>query len=277
MDVGIGLPNAVPGTEGEQLVEWAKRAESAGFSSLGTIDRVAYPNYEPMVALGAAAAVTDRIGLVTSILLAPLRHSAAVLAKQAASLNALSGGRLMLGLAPGGRHDDYTAADESFEERGARFDEMLPELREIWQDDTVGPPGEPRLIVGGSVDAAYRRAAEHGEGWIMGGGTPDMLEEGRAKLEDAWSAAGRDGRPRVMALAYYSLGDEAEKAAEGYLLDYYAFLGEHAQGVAASAAKDPDTVKGYLEAFEAAGCDELLLFPCSPDPEQVDLLADAAL
>jgi len=277
MDVGIGLPNAVPSTEGDQLVDWARRADVAGFSSLGTIDRIAYPNYEPLVSLAAAAAVTERIGLATSILIAPTRHSAAVLAKQAASVNALSGGRLTLGVAPGGREDDYAAAGEPFERRGARFEEMLGELRETWDGDEVGPPGQPRLILGGSVDAAYRRAAEHGAGWIMGGGTPEMLEEGRAKLEQAWSSAGREGRPRCMALAYYALGEDAEQAAEAYLTDYYAWMGDYAGQIAASAAKDPDTVKGYLDGFEAAGCDELILFPCSPDPEQVELLAEATL
>src|SRR3954447_26165195 len=106
MEIGIGLPNAVAGTDGRALVEWARRAEDAGFSSLGTIDRIAYPNYESLIALAAAAAVTERIGLVTSILLAPLR-SAALLAKQAASIDNISGGRLTLGLAVGGRADDY--------------------------------------------------------------------------------------------------------------------------------------------------------------------------
>ena len=76
MDVGIGLPNAVPGTSGAQLVEWARRADGRGFSSLGTIDRVVYDNYEPLTALAAAAAVTERIGLCTSVLLGPLRDNA---------------------------------------------------------------------------------------------------------------------------------------------------------------------------------------------------------
>lgn len=94
MDVGVGLPNAVPGTSGAQLTEWARRADSRGFSSLGTIDRVVYENYEPLAALAAAAAVTERIGLCTSVLLGPLRVNPAALAKQALSVHALSGGRL---------------------------------------------------------------------------------------------------------------------------------------------------------------------------------------
>ena len=69
MDIGIGLPNTVPGTEGRRLVDWAKNAEEAGFSTLGTIGRLVYPNYEELIALAAAAAVTSRIRLTTSVLL----------------------------------------------------------------------------------------------------------------------------------------------------------------------------------------------------------------
>src|SRR6478735_10899424 len=107
MKVAIGLPNAVPGTSGEQLTEWARRAEELGFSSLGTIDRVAYPNLEPLVSLAAAAAVTERIGLATTVLLGPLRVNPVALAKQVASVHKLSDGRMTLGIGLGGRDDDY--------------------------------------------------------------------------------------------------------------------------------------------------------------------------
>src|SRR5918911_4889616 len=123
MDVGIGLPATIPGVQREQLIEWARRAEAREFSSLGTIDRIVYPNYEPLIALAAAAAVTERIGLTTSILIAPLRVNAALLAKQAATLDHLSNGRLVLGLAVGGREDDYGASGVDFHTRGKRFED----------------------------------------------------------------------------------------------------------------------------------------------------------
>jgi alkanesulfonate monooxygenase SsuD/methylene tetrahydromethanopterin reductase-like flavin-dependent oxidoreductase (luciferase family) len=111
----------------------------------------------------------------------------------------------------------------------------------------------------------------------MGGGAPEQFAERLGELEAAWRDAGREGRPRVLALGYFSLGDDAERTAQAYLGDYYAFTGEAAQQIAAGALTDADAIRERIDGFAAAGCDELLLFPCSPDPGQVDLLAEAAL
>lgn len=144
MDVGIGLPNAVPDTEGRTIVDWARRADEAGFSTLGTIGRLVYPNYEELIALAAAAAVTSRIRLTTSILLAPLHTNTALFAKQAASLDRISGGRLVLGLGLGGREDDFAASGLTMARRGQRFDEQLAEMQRIWAGEGragIGPIG----------------------------------------------------------------------------------------------------------------------------------------
>ena len=284
MEVGIGLPTTIPGVTGEQVLEWARRADSRGFSSLGTIDRLVYPNYESLIALAAVAGVTERIRLATTILIAPYRANGALIAKQAATLDHLSGGRLVLGVAGGGREDDFTVSDVDFHTRGKRFDAMLAEWERLWAGEPVDgggsvgpqpPRGRPSLMVGGTVDATFERAARYGDGWIFGGGTPDAFAQGREKLVAAWQAAGREGTPRSVVTAYYSLGGGAQDAASSYLGDYYAFLGEYAAMVVDSAATDADTIRGYVQAFDAAGCDELILFPCAADPGQVGLLADA--
>jgi alkanesulfonate monooxygenase SsuD/methylene tetrahydromethanopterin reductase-like flavin-dependent oxidoreductase (luciferase family) len=275
VEIAIGLPNAVPGTTGEQLVEWARRGERRGFSSLGTIDRITYGSYESLIALSGAAAVTARIRLVTAVLLAPLRDNGALLGKQALSLNALSGGRLTLGLGLGGRDDDYAAIGADMSTRGKDMDDILTRLNEVWADDKIGPDvGPPTLIIGGGVPASFERAAKYGAGWIAGGLPPDAFADSLAKVKQAWAAAGRDGEPRGMALAYFALGD-ADPAP--YLTDYYGFLGEEtANMIAGSAARDADTVRTYVGAFSEAGCDELIFFPTVNDPDQVELLADAA-
>jgi alkanesulfonate monooxygenase SsuD/methylene tetrahydromethanopterin reductase-like flavin-dependent oxidoreductase (luciferase family) len=277
MEIGIGLPATIPGLKGDELIAWARRAEERGFSSLATIDRLVYPNYEPLIAHAASAAVTERIRLVTDVLLLPVRRNAALTAKQAATLHNLSGGRHVLGLAVGARQDDYEAAEVPFSGRGRRFERMLGEMREAWAGDEIGPEGTPPVLVGGSVDAAFDRAARYGDGWTLGGGTPEQFREGLEKLRAAWERQGREGKPRTMALCYYALGDDPQGKADRYLKHYYAYLGEHAEDVASSAATDPDTCRAYAQAFDDAGADELVFFPCATETEQVDLLADAVL
>ena len=278
MDVGIGLPNAVPGTTGPQLIEWARRAEARGFSSLGTIDRVRYDNYEPLTALAAAAAVTETIGLATTVLLAPLRVNPVQLAKQALSVNAVSGGRFTLGVGLGGREDDYEISAVELKGRGKRLDAMLERIEQVWEGDEVGPAAgrTPSLVVGGHADASFTRAARFADGWIAAGGGPDPCREGIEGVRAAWAEAGREGEPRTMALAYFALGDDADRDARDYLTHYYAWLGDEVAGaIAAGAARDEATVEQYVAAYEETGCDELILCPCSSDPGQVDLLAEA--
>jgi alkanesulfonate monooxygenase SsuD/methylene tetrahydromethanopterin reductase-like flavin-dependent oxidoreductase (luciferase family) len=177
MEIGIGLPSTIPGVQPNSVIEWARRADRAGFSTLGTVDRVTYGNWEPLVTLAAAPAVTERIRLTTAILLAPLRSNTALFAKQAASIDVLSGGRLVLGLAVGGREDDFVVSGVDFHHRGRIFDAQLAELRRVWLGERgVGPvpvtAGGPRIILGGTSDAAIARTVREAEGWIAGGGGP---------------------------------------------------------------------------------------------------------
>ena len=278
MEIGIGLPSAVPGVGRAGIVDWARRAEAAGFSSLGTLDRIAYGNYESLIALAAAAAVTERVKLATDILIAPLRANTALLAKQAATIDHLAGGdRVVLGLAPGGRPDDYELSGVDFSRRGRIFDRQLEALRGFWDGDDLGPSGRPRVLVGGTADVSYRRAAKYADGWTAGGGGPEAFAGGREKAVAAWKEAGRDGEPRTMALLYFALGDDAEAQVRRSLGDYYAFAGEYAERIVSSAAKDEDTLRGYIAAYTETGCDEVICFPASADPEQVDGLAAAVL
>src|SRR3954464_8568487 len=164
MEVGIGLPTTIPGVTGEQVLEWARRAEARGFSSLGTIDRIVYSNYEPLIALAAVAGVTERIRLATTILIAPYRANAALVAKQAATVDHLSGGRLVLGVAVGGREDDYAVSGVDFHTRGRRFDEMLEEGERIWAGGPVagggrGSGGASRAPAGGPWGRRRREGA----------------------------------------------------------------------------------------------------------------------
>src|SRR5215469_6395211 len=172
MQIGIGLPNTIPGVHGELILDWARRAESGPFSSLATLDRVVYPNYESLMTLAAVAGVTQRVRLMTTVLIAPLR-TPAMLAKQAASLDALSGGRLTLGLGVGGRENDFRAVAAPFRSRGKYFDEQLAIMKRIWSDlplsadvGPIGPlpvqQGGPEILIGGYTPASIERVGRWG-------------------------------------------------------------------------------------------------------------------
>jgi alkanesulfonate monooxygenase SsuD/methylene tetrahydromethanopterin reductase-like flavin-dependent oxidoreductase (luciferase family) len=279
MEIGVGLPNMIPGTSGDSIVEWAHQAEVRGFSSLGTLDRLLYDSYEPMTALSAAAAVTERIGLVTAVLLGPLRANRMLLAKKALSVQALSGGRFTLGIGLGAREDDFEVSGLETSNRGRALDETLEQITDAWRQGRLGPTisGSPKLIVGGNVDQSFARAARFGQGWIASATGPEQFAALAPKVRAAWAEAGREGKPRTMAIAYYALGERAEEMARANLGHYYEWLGEEiAEAIIATAARDVETVKSYISAYREAGCDELIFFPTSAEVEQVDLLAGAA-
>jgi alkanesulfonate monooxygenase SsuD/methylene tetrahydromethanopterin reductase-like flavin-dependent oxidoreductase (luciferase family) len=283
--IGLGLPNADKSlTTGRLLVDIARRAEALGFSTLATIGRVAYPNYEELVTLAAAAGATERIGLCTDILLAATRDPV-LLAKQAASLDQISGGRFVLGIGVGSRPDDFAVTGTDFHTRGRRLDAALELMHSAWRGEPVpgtDQPVTPRpingtavpLIFGGGADPVMRRLAKYGIGYTQGGGTPESLMAMMERVNGAWKAAGRAGKPEFRALAYFALGDESYSEAEANLRDYYGEWGDRVwQGTIKSAGEAKERVKAY----EAIGCDELVLFITAPAVEQAERLAKAVL
>jgi alkanesulfonate monooxygenase SsuD/methylene tetrahydromethanopterin reductase-like flavin-dependent oxidoreductase (luciferase family) len=208
----------VPGTKGDTILEWARRADAGPFSSLGVIDRLVYDNYEPLVLLSAAAGATSRVRLLTCVLLAPLRN-AGVLAKQAASLDAISGGRLTLGLGVGRRHDDYRAAPAAYENRGRQMNRTLSRMRRIWNGEgpvkgvgPVGPtpaqPGGPEVLIGAGTPQAASRVGKYADGFIAAGNVATVEYLFQTVLE-SWEAEGRPGKPRLAGVASYALGPNA--------------------------------------------------------------------
>jgi alkanesulfonate monooxygenase SsuD/methylene tetrahydromethanopterin reductase-like flavin-dependent oxidoreductase (luciferase family) len=287
MEISIALPNTVPGASGAKIADWAKRAEQRGFSSLVVTERLVYTGYEPLTALAAAAAVTQRMRLMTDVLIAPLR-SAAMLAKQAASVAQLSGGRLHLGLAPGVREDDFVAAEQAFRGRGDRFDRMLELMHAAWAGEALpGVAGQVAalptgmkipLLFGGLSDATAQRVARWGAAWAAPGLTPQDAIAGAGPVCRAWTSAGRPGRPRLVMLLRFALGDDAQLASKAYVRDYFAVLGQaEAEVFAQGTPHDEKAIKEAIVAFEDFGVDELVFNPTVAEPTQVDRLADIVL
>jgi alkanesulfonate monooxygenase SsuD/methylene tetrahydromethanopterin reductase-like flavin-dependent oxidoreductase (luciferase family) len=284
MDVGIGLPATIPGTRGSLILDWARRADSGPFSSLGIIDRLVYPNYEPLITLASAAAVTDRVRLTTTVLIGPLRRSG-VLAKQAATIDALSGGRLTLGLGIGGREDDFKAAPAPFEDRARRFEEQLDLMKRVWSgqpvSDEVGPigppparPGGPEVLIGGYAEVSIRRVGRWADGFVSGGiPDPEQVRQMFDLAEASWRAEGREGRPRLVACFYYALGPNAERGGD-YIRDYYSFIGPGADDMARSIPSTPEAVDDLLRSLSDVGADEVICWPTVAELDQVDRLAE---
>jgi len=282
MRVGIGLPSTIPGTSGSLILDWARHADAGPFSSLGVLDRLVYPNYDSLITLAAAAAVTSRVRLLTSVLLAPLR-SPVLLAKQAASIDALSSGRLTLGLGVGSREDDYQAAGVDIHTRGKRFEEQLDILGRLWSgkplSDTIGPVGPtpvqsggPEILLGGSTPAALKRAARWGNGYISSGGAQQAVPAFQI-VQDAWREAARPGKPRFVSCGYFGLGENARERAGQYIRHYYSYAGPYVGAIVSTMPASPEEIATFIQSFIDAGADEVMLWPCIPELDQVERLA----
>ena len=216
MRLGIHLPQFREPVAGEAVVAAAQAAESAGVDDVWVSDHVLLPPgsrrppasfHDALTVLTWAAAVTERVGLGTSVLVAPYRHPALV-AKSLASLDALSGGRVICGIASGWMASEFAALDVPFSERGSRTDEAIDILRALWRGEHAftwrgvatqdvsllpGPSrlGGPPIWVGGDSDAGIRRAARLGDGWHTTVSDPAALDERLRVLDAALRAASR--------------------------------------------------------------------------------------
>jgi alkanesulfonate monooxygenase SsuD/methylene tetrahydromethanopterin reductase-like flavin-dependent oxidoreductase (luciferase family) len=279
--IGIGLPAAVPGTDMTTLGQWAADAEQAGFAVVGVIDRLVYDNLEPLTALAAAAARTERVELFTTVLNVGWRNNAVLLAKQMASVELISGGRLTAGLGLGGWPEDYTASRALQAGKAALWESLLATMRQVWAGEVSGqggpmtklPEGRPALLFGGLVPAAYTRAATQGQGWVSPLFGLSTLQEGVVTVRQAWKEAGRSGRPRIATGRYFGLGGNAEAIADEYIRHYY---GDAYFPVArADTLTSTEHLRAELQALQKDGTTDVILYPTSGALEQVGLLSAA--
>lgn len=290
MKLGIGLPNTlVPDLNRKLLLDWARASDQAGFHVLGTIDNVTYDSWDPLATLAAAAAVTERVRLATTILQLPIRNET-VVAKQAAVIDRLSGGRLDLGLAVGGREADYKALSARLKGRGKRFERQVRKIRRLWraarkvtpEEGALGPapiqkPGPP-IWIGGMSPPAVARAARLGDGFIFGTAGSEIMARETPRIRAMAEEAGRK-KFAMVGLAYCAIGEDARRALdEGarFARRYYS------QGLWKEPAQlihhgPSEVIAQAAKEYEAAGLDILILFPLIPDLRQVERLAEDVL
>ena len=285
MDIGIGLPSTIPGAGRDEVLEWARRAEARGFSTLGTIDRIVYPGHEPLIALAAAAAVTERIRLATTILLAPTRGNGALLAKQAASLDALSGGRLVLGVAVGRREDDFRATGHRLRGPRAHARRAARPLHADLGGRGVRHEGRHRPAAAGGPPVAHpgrQRAARRSRGrrGTATAGAPATPR--RRSWRTGPSGSAPRGRRRGGRARRGRWPSPTSRSATGPRRRSTATCATTTTSRASTwtrwwpgRPRTPRRCGTNVRAFAAAGCDEVIFFPCDADPDQVDRLADA--
>jgi len=281
MEIGIALPTMARGFSRDTFLSWCHGIDSGPFSSISTGDRLSFHNPELITTTAAAAALTSRVRVITNIVVLPL-HNTTVVAKQLATLDVLSGGRLTVGVGVGGRQDDYRAAGVPFTERHRRLDESVAGLKRLWAGsapadgvDPVGPTpvqaGGPPILAGALGPRATRRAAAWADGVTGFTITADGEEVRRTNTMavTAWDEAGRAAAPRLVNGTFYLLGGpEPVEALRAFAYDYLLVFGaEVARALAAGVeVASPDRLRRALDDAEAAGCDEFILVPGTVDP-----------
>ena len=201
MRLGVNVPNFGPGTNPDVLRRWALTVEGLGFDLLMVSDHIAVtpdvaeqypaPFYEPFTTLSWLAGLTRGIRLGTTVLIVPYRHPL-LIARMAANLNDLSGGRLVLGVGVGWAREEFGALGIPFRDRGRLTDEHLLAIRAAWRDETDYRAGHIPLWIGGNSDAALRRAVRLGDAWHPLRFTPGWMAEAAGRLT---ARAAEQGRP----------------------------------------------------------------------------------
>jgi alkanesulfonate monooxygenase SsuD/methylene tetrahydromethanopterin reductase-like flavin-dependent oxidoreductase (luciferase family) len=279
MNIGIGLP---PVADPVRLVDWATCAERGPFRTVAMLDRLAYDNPDPLITLALLAAATERVRVQTEVLIAPV-YRTTTLAKQAATLDRLSGGRFTLGIGVGGNPVDYAAAGVDVHTRGRRLDEQMTRMRAIWSGSAdapaIGPApartGGPEVLFGGFVDAVVERVGRLGDGFLGAALPPPVMAHRFAGVRDAWQRHGRAGSPRLVAQVNAALGPPALlDAAHAELRRYYGdnpWVDHILDGLVTT----PERVRAAVAAYGDIGADEVMFYCWAPDPEQVERLAEA--
>jgi len=289
VDIGLTLPSFVRGTDRTTILEWCRRIDDGPFSSLAVGERVAYWSHDLVTTLAFAAAATERVRLESTVVVLP-SHEPVRLAKQAATIDVLSGGRLTLGVGVGGREQDYLAVGAPFMRRFARLDEQVAIMRAVWAGEIavegippIGPepvqPGGPPLWTAAMGPKSLARSAQWADG-LAGydiGPDPAGVDRQFRAVEAAWRDAGRTTAPTLTTSTWFALGDGARDRLFSYAFEYLSTFGDDAAKAMAGLTRmhDPGAIREVVAALSDIGCDEFVLVPTTADLAEIDRLLDA--
>jgi alkanesulfonate monooxygenase SsuD/methylene tetrahydromethanopterin reductase-like flavin-dependent oxidoreductase (luciferase family) len=289
VDIGLTLPSFVRGADRAVILEWCRRVDDGPFSSVSVGERIAYPSHELVTTLAFAAAATERVRIVSTVAVLPI-HDPVRFAKQMATIDVLSGGRLTVGVGVGGRDQDYEALGVPFGRRFARLDEQVAVMQRVWSGEPVveglppiGPapvqPGGPPLLTASMGPKSLARSARWAAGlagWDLGP-DPAGVDATFRRAEEAWVDADRDERPWLSTSSWFALGDDATDRLFEYAYQYLSTFGDSAARAMAALCRlsDPGAMRETLAALTETGCNEVVLVPTTTDIAELDRLIAA--
>lgn len=290
MKYGVCLPYMKPEFTKSVMRDWCQRVDDGPFDAIYCGERITGTSHEMSVMLSMAAAFTERVRIIPSLYVIPM-HSAVWAAKEIATLDRLSDGRVTVCVGVGGRPKDYQAVGASFDRRWQRMDEQIAEMRSIWNGeppfegaDPVGPGpaqgGGPPILLGAMGPKSTRRGAEWADGVFSfsGSGSGDEIAHYFKMARDSWKDAGRDADPYLLGGFFVCLSPaNPEQTLWQYAYDYLVTNAGHdlAKGYAdAMTGFSVENIHASLDAYEAAGCQEVQFSTVTANVEEVDRLAE---
>lgn len=289
MKIGICLPYMKAGITREDYFEWFRAVDQGPFHSISCGERIHGPTYDMRIILSAAAMATTKVEITPTLYVLPM-HNATRVAKEVATLDIISGGRVrQMAVGYGGREKDYEAVDARFQGRYGRMDRQVEQLRRVWRGEeivtgggAIGPPPSspngPRILAGAIGPKSIERCSHWADGLYAwsGNGEQAELENAFALADAAWGRNGRGTSPYRLGGFWYTLADDGQQKLYDYVYDYLAIAGpEIATMMAESVNRStPDAVRQALDNAEAAGCEELFMVPVTAEIAEVERLIE---
>ena len=288
MKIGLCLPYMKHGLTREDYHRWFQGIDQGPFHSLSCGERILGPTYDMRILLAAAATLTQRVEINATLYVLPM-HDAVRAAKEIATLDVLSGGRLTVTVGYGGRPQDYRAVGMEYRGRHARMDRQVATMKSIWDQqppfegaDPVGPvpaqAGGPKLYTGAMGPKGMARCAHWADGVFAFSGNGERAEiAATLNLADAaWEQAGRSQKPYRMGGFWYSLADDGQRKLYDYVYRYLLIAGEDVANYMADSVhrSSADAVREALDNLERAGCAEAMLSPVTAELCEIERLAD---
>ncbi|MSO59387.1 MAG: LLM class flavin-dependent oxidoreductase [Ilumatobacteraceae bacterium] len=286
MDVGLAIPQMARGLDRESVLKWCRAADDGPFSSISAGERITFRNLEGLTLCAAAAVATQRVRVMMNVAVLPW-HSPALIAKQLATIDVLSNGRLDVAVGVGGRWQDYAAVGSSLANRHQRLDDAVHEVKRLWAQgdaadgESVGPEplqnGGPPIYGSAMGPKSMTRVAQ----WATGVSGFTLLGDGReAKRQvvatnEAWQSAGRTVKPRHITGSFVALGKNAKENLRVFAYEYLeVFSPEFAKQLSESMKLcTPEALADVLVSMRDAGIDEFIVVPATSDATMANDLA----